>query len=495
MSTLAVGTARGTLVVAAGQLSLALAGFAVALVLGRELGPVAYGVWGIVYAILVGVEQVGRLGLPQATSRLVAEADGRDPLLERRAVTLVLIVYGSLFAALWLGAPWLERTFQIPDGTKLLRIAALDVPPVGLFLVLVAVLNGRRDFVAEGFVTIVYAATRTIGLVLVLPFGISLEAALIVTILSAVAACLVALIRLGPRVLLPRTDRIGPILTIAAPAAVAWGAVAVLSNLDLWALNAFGAAVPAEVKGWYTAALNLARLPNLLAFVATSILVPTIAHALGRNDRTGAGAALAGGARLMLAALVPIAVVGGIEARGLLELVFGPAYGDGAPLMAILLLAHGVGYTAMISLGAVLLAAGRERLSAILAPASALLALLILPPATALFGAIGTALGSLVTALVGLGLAARATAREVGPLGELATLGRIFLATAPVALLLLVVPTRGAWLLVELASGAALYLALLIAVRVLGPAEFAAFQRSRPVTTAGATMDGRPASG
>lgn len=500
MSPLAARTTRGTLVVTAGQLSLALAGFAVALVLGRELGPAAYGVWGIVYAILVGVEQIGRLGLPQATSRLVAEADGRDPLLERRAVTLVLLVYGSLFAGLWLGAPWLEQTFRIPDGTRLLRIAALDVPPVGLFLVLVAVLNGRRDFVAEGLVTIVYAATRTIGLAVVVPFGLTLEAALVVTILSAVVACLAALIRLGPSILLPRVDRFEPILKIAAPAALAWGAVAALSNLDLWALNAFGGSVPAEVKGWYTAALNLARLPNLLAFVATSILVPTIAYALAKKDPAGARAALAGGARMMLAALVPIAVVGGIEARGLLELVFGTAYGDGAPLLAVLLLAHGVGYTAMISLGAVLLAAGRERLSAILAPASALVALLILPPAAALLGAIGSALGALATALVGVGLAARATAREVGPLVEPTTLGRILLATAPVALLLVIVPTRGAWLLLELGLGGALYLALLVATGVLGPAELAAFRRTSGAptagaTAAGATMDGRAASG
>jgi PST family polysaccharide transporter len=474
-----------------GHLSLAIAGFAVALLLGRELGPAAYGVWGIVYAILVGVEQIGRLGIPQATSRLVAEADGRDPLLERRAVTLVLLVYTTLFAGLWFGAPSLERIFDIPDGTRLLRIAALDVPPVGLFLILLAVLNGRRDFAAEGIVVIVYAATRVLGLLVAAPFGLTVEVALVVTILSAVAASFAAAIRLGPGILRPRFDRLQPILAIAAPAALAWGAGAALSNLDLWALNAFGDDVAAEVKGWYTAALNLARVPNLLAFVATSILVPTMAHALRGGDRAGAQAALAGGTRMMSIVLVPVAVLGGIEARGLMELVFGAAYGDGAPLLAVLFLAHGVGYTAMMSLGAVLLAAGHERLSAVLAPAAVAIALVLLPLGTSFFGGMGTAVGSLVTALTGLALAARAVVGRVGPLGEPSLLPRILLSVAPVAIFALAVPSRGAWLLLELAVAGGLYLALLVVTDVLRSTDLAALRPTPTPASIAAAVDER----
>jgi O-antigen/teichoic acid export membrane protein len=154
-----------------------------------------------------------------------------------------------------------------------------------------------------------------------------------------------------------------------------------------------------EVKGWYTAALNLARLPNLLAFVATSILVPTIARALGAGDRAAALRALRGGTTALLALLVPMLAVGTIEARGLLELLFSEAYGGGAPLLAVLLAAHGVLYTGFVTLGSVLLAAGRERISALIAPAAAAAALLFLPLGTVLAGALGTALGALATGL------------------------------------------------------------------------------------------------
>lgn len=459
----------GPVLVAAGQLALAGAGFLAALLLARELGPATYGVWGIVYAILAGVEQIGRLGIPQATSRLVAQADGRDPVLERRAATLVTVLYLALGVAMWLAAPWLARLFAIPDGTRLLRIAALDLVPFGLFGVTIAILNGRRDFVVEGLSNLVYAATRIVGLAAVAPFGLTIEAALVVTILSSLAACLATLLRLGPGVLRPRFDGFRPILVVAAPVAVAWAVSGLLSNLDLWALNAFGGAVAAEVKGWYTAALNLARLPNLLAFVATSILVPTIARALALGDRAVALAALRRGMTLLLALLVPTVAIGAIEARGLLELLFTSAYADGAPLLPLLLSAHGAFYTLFVTLGSVLLAAGRERISALLAVATAALALLFLPMGTLLAGALGTALGALATGLASCTLSAWIVHRRIGPLIDPPAIVRILLATGVAAVFALAVPARGLWLLGELAVAGTLYLGLSLATGVFGP--------------------------
>jgi O-antigen/teichoic acid export membrane protein len=265
----------------------------------------------------------------------------------------------------------------------------------------------------------------------------------------------------------PRLDGFRPILRVAAPVAVAWGAAGLSSNLDLWALGAFGGAVASEVKGWYTAALNLARLPNLLAFVATSILVPTIARALGAGDRAAALRALRGGTTALLALLVPMFAVGAIEARGLLELLFSDAYGGGAPLLAVLLAAHGVLYTGFVTLGSVLLAAGRERISALIAPAAAAAALLFLPLGTVLAGALGTALGALATGLFACGAASWAVRRLVGPLFDLGALTRILLATGAVAVLVLLLPGRGLRLLAELALAGLVYLGLLALSGVL----------------------------
>jgi O-antigen/teichoic acid export membrane protein len=483
----------GPFLVTAGQLALAAAGFLAALLLARELGPATYGVWGIVYALLAGVEQIGRLGIPQATSRLVAEADGRDPVLERRAATLVTILYLALGIAMWLAAPRLEQLFAIPDGTRLLRIASLDLVPFGLFAVTIAILNGRRDFAVEGLANLVYAGTRIAGLSAVAPFGLTIEAALVVTILSSLAACLATLSRLGPGVLWPRFDGFRPILVVAAPVAVAWAVSGLLSNLDLWALNAFGDAVAAEVKGWYTAALNLARLPNLLAFVATSILVPTIARALGLGDRAGALAGLREATTLISAVLSPTVVLGAIESRGLLELLFTSAYGDGAALLAVLLAAHGALYTIFVTLGSVLLAAGRERVSALLAAAAAALALVLLPVGTLLAGAIGTALGALATGILACALSIRVVHRLVGPLIDPGAAVRILLASGVAAAFALAVPAHGIWLLAELAGAGILYLGLLFATGVLGPVLGRPFagpaSRAQPPTPT-APMDG-----
>ena len=73
--------ASGTIKLMAAHACLTLSGYVTVVVLARGLGPEAYGVYAIVISVLLGVELVGRLGIPQAMSKLIAESDEPDPRL------------------------------------------------------------------------------------------------------------------------------------------------------------------------------------------------------------------------------------------------------------------------------------------------------------------------------------------------------------------------------------------------------------------------------
>ena len=78
MTGAARGTAHSGILLGVAQFWLAAAGYVVAVVLGRVLGPEAYGIYGIIYSLLLGIELIGRLGIPQALSRLIASLNHDD---------------------------------------------------------------------------------------------------------------------------------------------------------------------------------------------------------------------------------------------------------------------------------------------------------------------------------------------------------------------------------------------------------------------------------
>ena len=58
MTGAARGTAHSGILLGVAQFWLAAAGYVVAVVLGRVLGPEAYGIYGIIYSLLLGIELV-----------------------------------------------------------------------------------------------------------------------------------------------------------------------------------------------------------------------------------------------------------------------------------------------------------------------------------------------------------------------------------------------------------------------------------------------------
>ena len=74
MSSLADRAVRGMMTLMAAQVWIMLSNYIIGVLLARSLGPALYGVYGIVYSVLLSVELIGRLGLPQAVTKLIAQS-------------------------------------------------------------------------------------------------------------------------------------------------------------------------------------------------------------------------------------------------------------------------------------------------------------------------------------------------------------------------------------------------------------------------------------
>jgi O-antigen/teichoic acid export membrane protein len=445
------------------QLLVAFTGYVTAVVVARQLGPGSYGAYSMVYSVLLAFEIIGRLGLPQALTKLVAErVEGRLGV-ERTGLALGAALYLTLFALFWLAAPYLAEVLEVEGGSALFRIAALDIPFYGILFMALGVLNGRGRFAAAALATAVYALAKLVGILLLAWPGVTIEGALLVNAAGSAVGLGTAVLLTGAAAWRPAFAETRRLVAFAVPVSMRGVALTLLSGIGLWSLGVAGAAVPDEARGLYAAAASVARLPTVLAVGVTGVLVGGMAAALGRDDRAAALELLSGTMRALLVLLVPAAVIVVIEAEGLMRLVFAERYAAGGRLLAILVVGQGLLGTLLIVLTSALVAASRAGLAAAAAGAGLLLAALaaaiLVPPLGAMGAAIATTLGCAL-ATAGAGMAA---IRRIGRWLEPALLLRLVAATAPVAALATALTAPGGWLLLELTGLSLLQLALLLA--------------------------------
>jgi O-antigen/teichoic acid export membrane protein len=452
---------RGSALLLIAQLTLMLTSYVVALALARGLGSELYGAYGIVYSFLLSVELVGRLGLPQAVSKLVAERPQIEPPLEATGFTLAAIVFTAIFAAFWIAAPLLGELFNVADGARLFRIAALDIPFYGGYFMLVHILTGRRRFGLQCLGTVVYGVSKAIGILVLVAIGPSVAGALVVNAVGSIIALLLLAICVGRAPFRFTLAYSRPVIRLAAPVSVIALGTQILNAVDLWVLNAVGTTVEEAVKGLYVAAVNVARIPNFVAFVVTAVLVPSIAAALAAKDLEGARAYLGGAVRFMALVLVPACALIAVNAADVLVLLFSSEYAGGADLLVVLVFAHGLLYTIFMAFANALVGAGQAATSAKLSLTALIFAVALSVIWVLRAGALGAAFAALVAngaAAVGASIV---MARTVGWPAELSTLPRVLLLTAAICVPGWWIEAQGLMLLVELALLGAAYVALL----------------------------------
>jgi len=239
----------------------------------------------------------------------------------------------------------------------------------------------------------------------------------------------------------------------------------ILLNLDLWALKALRPN-EGEVIGHYVAAANIGKLLTAVPSVLIAPFFAALAWRIAQGETKLGRLHIAQAVRVASLAIVPGAVLLGVNAQEALGLLFSGAYGGGAIFLAILVIGFAIFALFDIFFHA-LLAIGRQQLVALilLALIGAVLGLdLLLIPA---LGGVGAAVAMSVGMAVGTVVAAVLAARVFGSILPLGSLARVSVCGAVVGLLSAAIPTQGITVGIEILAMMLIYAALLLLTREL----------------------------
>jgi O-antigen/teichoic acid export membrane protein len=460
---------RGTRQLLAGRVSFIASGYVVSVILARGLGPGLYGYYGILVSLITRIELITSAGVPGAIAKLIPE-HREDPTPVEATARALLVGIGCLaFLGCWVAAPFVERSFNVPNATLLFRVAALDVPATALYVSYTGILGGHRRFGHLAVAQMVYAASKVLGVLVLLEIGMSVGGVLFTNALATMVACVFLLFKFPPSGFRPRPDLLRRIAAIAVPMGTYMIAAQVLSNMDLWALQVLWRG-PEEVVGRYVAALNISRTLTVIPTVQSGVLFASLAWALAAGDKAGVRRHIQEASRFALIAAAGALVMLAPDASVLMGTIFSSAYAPGGRFLEFQLVAFGM-YGLLDAYAHTLVVSGRQWLAAgillALLPFAWLSNILLIPRVGPVGAAMSLALG-LTTGVVIMGAL---TWRRFGALIRLATLLRIGLAAGIATILGELVPVRGIWVVAKIGVLGAVYLGLLVLTREVTAAD------------------------
>ena len=394
----------------------------------RYLGTEGFGLWSLLFAVL-GFFGLLDMGAGTSVVKYMAEcaasgdADRRNRILSTLAQ---LYIAAALIATLgtMVMAAILQPVFGIgaavlPDARQALWILSARTVILGLPLSLFRnILFGAQEIYFLNVVQTISIVAYGLASWAVLVRGGGVVALAWVSLAFMLAehavyavACFTRVkgLRITPR--LVDYGQIGSIVSFSAAALLINVASLILLRTDPVIVGLF---LPLTAVALYATAQKIAEYSVLFTKQFVNVLAPLAVELKADPDPTKVRFLLVNCARFALAPSAALSVCLFVEGRDALSVWLGPAFGDAAPVLWILLAALLLSIPQMLA-STILTMTGRHRLIGFAAAGSALLNVAVSLALVHLVGMLGVAIGTLTaTVVVDVFVVLRAACREFG---------------------------------------------------------------------------------
>lgn len=463
---------RNSAIGLAAQIAIKLLSFGFNILVIRQLGATEYGQYAAVTSFGSVFLFIADLGLAPYTVREVARLRDRPDGPQRIRALFGNVLALRLLLALLSG--FMVVTAGILTGRPELMVAAIALNALN---VLVFAVQGSSDAILQGHERVdLTAGVQVVNQVvfvtlgaLALWLGFGYFGLIVATMAGFVSMATIswrAVGRLGVRPGRPTVALWGPLLRAALPFGVIGLTLGLSYRFDSVLLNIFWGDAP---TGYYNAAYNLIFSLVTLSNVLNTALYPSLARqaAIAPESLPQLYERLL---RYLLLAAVPIAVGGFLVAEPLVALLLGAEYAASAELLRVLIWVLPLMFCSEF-LGYVVVIAGREAKVARAIVGSTVVniaANLLLIPR---FGPMAAAVVTVATELVLVGQYGWLLRDQLRQMRWRQVLGKPMVAVAAMATIVLL--GHDLPVLLTVAAGGVSYAALLLALRVVGPDEYA----------------------
>ena len=389
---------KGALYIAISSMVFILSGYIINVWLGRLLGPVYYGDYGVIISLMTVINLIQTAGLPQAVSKYIAQDEEKSEAILRSGLYLQIVSTALITVVYFFLASPIAMILKDLTLVPYIRVSALIFPVYGIYSLYVGYFNGKHMFGKQALLNTVYSLSKLLAIIYLVNI-FHLFGALIGFILAP-------LIALSAGFHIPGKDRqhypYKKLIYFSLPLIGFAFFSTLFQSLDLLFLKSLVSSGTAP--GFYTAAGNISRISLFGMSAFSAVLFPSISRSVGQNNHERTRSLISRALRFVLIILVPVSLLISALSRPIIELLYGKTYFPAASALSIL--AIGMGFiTLFMIMGSILNGAGKPKISlliSIFAIFVVSLFCLILVPRMAIAGAaLATSLGGLFALAAG----------------------------------------------------------------------------------------------
>jgi len=408
--------------------------------LGRELGAVEYGIYGVIMGLVVWIEVGAVSGLPTAVQRFVSAHEDMASAIVRSVAGLQLITIFVFFLPTFLLSPVIGHVFGNVRLGYYLQIAICDIWLYGFFFVTMFLQNGLHRFGRQAVLIAVYSLTRMILVMVLVSLFDSVKGAFIANIAGSGVGLALGLYFLFRSNLSGKDSAFDwrILVRFAFPVAIFSLAINLFTNIDLWMVNYF---IGGAATGHYTAASTIARVPYYLFFGLSATVMPSVSQSISRHDETEASQTIRSGFRLIIMVLIPLVLFIVSKSTEVITLIYGENYTAGGRVLALLIVALSF-LAVFFLLTTIINADNRPKISLMITVGGVVLDIFLNAWLTPRIGATGAALSTTFSIIVVCLVAGVVVYRRFGPLISWRSLAGMIIAAIPVLIMVLFIPTR-----------------------------------------------------
>jgi O-antigen/teichoic acid export membrane protein len=367
-------------------------GFAVMVVLARNLGVEDLGVYRLMSAVYSMVLVVAVLGVPTTITKYVAETRGKKDQMATHisaSLTISLVLGAAATAISFMTADIVSNAFHESNMSGLLKLLSFIYPFSISSATLLGVLNGLREMKFYGLAVVAQSCVMLTVSISTILAGFGLWGVILGMLLSSMATFVLLLwkVRGIARIALGfRRDVMRRILDFGWKITAINGVYQINYQVDSLLLGYF---LTATDVGFYGVAIGLSRILLLAPSAVQTISYPLTSELWSKDERRALQTVMDRCLKYSAAVIYPAAMVAGLFAGDIIRLLFGGAFLDSVAPFRILLVGTAI-YGVATSVGGTLTGIGRPDLALLVGAATATIDVvlnLILIPVSGVVGA------------------------------------------------------------------------------------------------------------
>jgi stage V sporulation protein B len=322
----------GALYISLSSMIFMISGYVVNLWLGRSLGPVEYGIYGVVVSVMSMVNIIQTSGMPRSLSKFIAEKKSNRRLLLKSAFSLQIVSSLALSVFLFLISDLLAQLLNDPGLSKYIKFSCLIFPVYGIYSLYLGYYNGMRNFKKQSILTGAYSISKLVAVIILTKYY---------HLFGSIGGFIVApLITLFIGIELPSIGKLWAgykkLIYFSLPLISFAFFSTFQQSVDLYLIKALSGE-PSWV-GFYTANQNIAKIPFFALSVFATILFPSISKSVSEKRPDITASIISRSIRYVLLVLIPITALLSATSHELLGILFSEKYLAGSESLAILII-------------------------------------------------------------------------------------------------------------------------------------------------------------